>query len=282
MENWSYDLSELKNYYDRIYSEITESSQFNSKDVWVRTKVFERLKAILNCIKELSSNRSFLILDLGCADGWFLEKLDENGFAPRYVGIDFSIQNLRKASIKKNGSWVLGDVTNLPFRTNSFDLVICSEVIEHLLDPEKCITESERIVRFYAIFTTPLSGSPIVLDQYRYNRIVQELNRIRSEYIKKNGIKNALDRFGPHIYAFTLSNLRQLFDDYFTEVESKGICFLFPLLPGLMNRIPQLANVHMKLQNIVFQRIPIFRIIYSFGNQFGLVLLRTKMSNCTE
>jgi len=50
---------------------------------------------------------------------------------------------------KRNGSWlaIRGDAVNLPFKDNSFDRVICSEVLEHLSDDRKSIAELVRVLK---------------------------------------------------------------------------------------------------------------------------------------
>ena len=46
-------------------------------------------------------------------------------------------------------NWALSamDITALPFRDSSFDVVICSEVLEHIADDNKAICELIRIVK---------------------------------------------------------------------------------------------------------------------------------------
>ena len=47
------------------------------------------------------------------------------------------------------GPWATlsSDVTDLPFPDNAFDLVICSEVLEHIPDHEKAVSELIRVLR---------------------------------------------------------------------------------------------------------------------------------------
>lgn len=52
---------------------------------------------------------------------------------------------------------MFGDVEDLPFKSNSIDVVVASEVIEHLLFPEKGMKEIHRILKpsGVAIFSVP-------------------------------------------------------------------------------------------------------------------------------
>lgn len=88
-------------------------------------------------------------LDIGCRDGYWSERLKEKGYAvsaldlePMYVGA------------------LTHDVEDgLPYPDKSFDLIWCTEVIEHLRNPETLLREVERVVLpgGIAIFTTPNS-----------------------------------------------------------------------------------------------------------------------------
>ena len=93
---------------------------------------------------ELSLREEDRILDLGCGDGYFLQKL-KRGFI---VGIDVSRSALdaaKKVSCE-NTNLVCGIGESLPFRSHCFDKVVCSEVLEHTIRPEEVIKETGRVV----------------------------------------------------------------------------------------------------------------------------------------
>lgn len=92
------------------------------------------------------SNR---VLDLGCADGRIIDKIN----AAYKIGIDFVIQPLQDVKTKVYAS----NISNLPFDDNSFDLVISSEVLEHL-DTKPFISalkEMNRVSSKYIIISVP-------------------------------------------------------------------------------------------------------------------------------
>lgn len=96
------------------------------------------------------------ILEAGCGEGFILERLYRANIGEKTVGIDF----LEKAiSIGKKERPHLdlrvADVYKLPFKDNSFDLVICSEVLEHLKEPEKALKELQRVCKRYVILSVP-------------------------------------------------------------------------------------------------------------------------------
>jgi ubiquinone/menaquinone biosynthesis C-methylase UbiE len=109
------------------------------------------------------------VLDVGCGLGKWgnLIKVHSVVFSarrghltdvqePEITGIDISLAYLRKARhvydtvVKCHGA-------HLPYRKNSFDTVVASEIIEHIPRHEgfKLIAECERVARKVAIITTP-------------------------------------------------------------------------------------------------------------------------------
>lgn len=85
------------------------------------------------------------LLDLGCNRGYYLKEF-KNG--TRY-GIDIAWSVLREAKKRiPQAYFVQGDIQQLQFiRSNSMDAILCSEVIEHLLNPEKVFAETFRILK---------------------------------------------------------------------------------------------------------------------------------------
>ena len=65
-----------------------------------------------------------------------------------YVGIDIDGENLRKAKgEKENVELISMQTENLAFRDNTFDAVLMIEVLEHVFDDEKAISEIYRILK---------------------------------------------------------------------------------------------------------------------------------------
>ncbi len=77
------------------------------------------------------------ILDVGCGKAWVAELCCPKNF--EVVSMDISLLNVSKALEKypfKNHSAVVADVFSLPFKENTFDCIISSEIIEHVVYPE--------------------------------------------------------------------------------------------------------------------------------------------------
>lgn len=102
----------------------------------------KRVKAIVKLITD--NNKDENIIEVGCGAGNILEKIGSG----RLFGADISASILSKASQKLKGMVHLlqADAQSLPYRDKSFGYVICSEVLEHVLDPLSVIGEIRRIL----------------------------------------------------------------------------------------------------------------------------------------
>ena len=89
-----------------------------------------------------------VIIDLGCGDGSALAIAAEHNPAHRFAGIDWSGDALRQAQAA--GLTVMRASVSggsLPVADGAADVVIMSELIEHLVDPDGAVAEARRILR---------------------------------------------------------------------------------------------------------------------------------------
>lgn len=104
-------------------------------------------KLIAYGLVELAGGKA---LDLGCRDGYWSEKLKEQGYDVVAVDIEPHYANALRVDANER----------LPFNDDEFDLVWCAEVIEHLTDPEFTIRECKRVLKpgGVLLLTTPNRG----------------------------------------------------------------------------------------------------------------------------
>jgi len=148
----------------------------------------DKVKIILDIIPKQCSS----IVDVGCGDGAITNVLVESY---RVIGIDISLEALKHLSAKV--SRVLGSADSLPFKGKCADVVLCSELLEHL--PEdgffKAISEMKRISQKYILITVPNN------------------EKLRRRYTKCNSCGFEFHIYG-HLRSFNLRKLAQFFVGY--------------------------------------------------------------------
>ena len=105
-----------------------------------------RRALVARCIAGLGVPAEARVLDVGSGTGSNLRMLREIGFR-RVVGLDLSEAALRCCHAKQLGSVQRADVCALPFRDASFDLVLATDVLEHVRDEARAVAELHRVLR---------------------------------------------------------------------------------------------------------------------------------------
>ncbi len=96
------------------------------------------------------------ILDVGCGEGFTLQKLKDKGIGKKLEGIEYLARAIEIGNqIHPGLKLKQGDIYNLPYKDNEFDLVLCTEVLEHLEDPESALKELKRVAQRYCVISVP-------------------------------------------------------------------------------------------------------------------------------
>lgn len=83
------------------------------------------------------------ILEAGCGKKSVINEC--NLKAQKCVGLDLKVNDLKQNECLDFK--ILGNLENLPFKTERFDLIICRNVVEHLQRPQKVFEEFERVLK---------------------------------------------------------------------------------------------------------------------------------------
>ncbi len=116
----------------------------------VKKNVLQRIwhKGKLAAVTSLTKDNPKKILDVGCASGWFLHEISKKFSKTKCIGIDTYKEAILYGKKRyKNLTLVHADCHKIPFPPESFDLVICTEVLEHVLDPKKVVEEIKRVLK---------------------------------------------------------------------------------------------------------------------------------------
>ena len=106
--------------------------------------------------KKYNLNHNGSMLDVGCGEGRHIFGVMQEYPMMKCVGLDMDDDSLKKAeegysyfeSISEVGAeFIKGSAYSLPFPDNTFDLIVCSEVLEHLHEYIDAVIEINRVLK---------------------------------------------------------------------------------------------------------------------------------------
>jgi len=179
-----------------FYNGKFASEIYGKRSVYLNLDPAHYHQKILAIIKEESKDRRIKILDVGCATGYlgFAAKMGKN-----YVcGIEISVTAAEEAK-KVLDEVVVGNVEEitLPWPRDYFDIIVCSDILEHLFDPKSTLIKLREYLK-------PEGKLLVVVPNVAYYAVRLMLLRGKWEY-QSHGI---LD-YG-HIRWFTKETARKL------------------------------------------------------------------------
>jgi ubiquinone/menaquinone biosynthesis C-methylase UbiE len=118
------------------------------------------------------------ILDVGCGEGVLTEQWADQLGSGRIVGIDLDDPKLKAEWDKRqraNLDYRVEDATNLSFTDGEFDMATAIEVLEHVPDPERTVSEMTRVAKRWVLVSVPREP------------LWRGLNMARGAYLKELG-----------------------------------------------------------------------------------------------
>ena len=142
------DMREIHRY---VYKNRSMKQIYNNPNRLVRWVARKRINIICKMVNKFSNgyNNSY-VLDVGCEDCYLFDNLENNA---KKVGVDFLKEPLLNA--KRDYMLIEGDANKLPFRSKIFDVTVCSETLEHVIDPHTVMKEISRVTKNYIILSVP-------------------------------------------------------------------------------------------------------------------------------
>jgi ubiquinone/menaquinone biosynthesis C-methylase UbiE len=224
-----------KKIYEENYQAVRESENYTAID---RPYYYPHVRRFKSICQQVLSSRPRSILDVGCGDGAYGIFFGSRSIS--YVGADIALINLKRlkqwaTERKLDIPMVLCDAQYLPFQNDTFDVVLCSEVIEHMLELDLALSELNRASKKTIIISTPCMGFPLLNDLFTHF-VKKENARVRFE-IDSAGTYQGLSKLlrettSLHIRIFTLPLLREIFkENNLNMVKVQGAGFSIPFLP---------------------------------------------------
>ena len=87
------------------------------------------------------------VLDIGCYNGYLMEKILEKGSEYDVYGVDASKESIRLCTLKNLKVFETDAENKLPFEDDFFDVITGLEVIEHIVDTDSFLNEIKRVLK---------------------------------------------------------------------------------------------------------------------------------------
>lgn len=110
-------------------------------------------RRLVQVVRELGPSE---ILDVGCGEGYTLAALRAGGITCPMAGIDFSAEAVELARQRvPDATFTVEDALVVAETGRKFDLVLMTEVLEHIPSPERMLPVLETIAKRYVVTSVP-------------------------------------------------------------------------------------------------------------------------------
>jgi 2-polyprenyl-3-methyl-5-hydroxy-6-metoxy-1,4-benzoquinol methylase len=149
-------------------------------------------------------------LDAGCGDGRYLAALAAE-LPVRRAGADISERILETAAQRVAAEYRQATLEALPFGDGEFDLVLCTQVIEHVLDADAAVAELARVLR--------PGGALVISTDNASNYVTRALNAPRTAAVAALRLRGARGMVESPATPYTRATFRALLERGGFEVE---------------------------------------------------------------
>ena len=192
----------------------------------------KRVRTIIRLLEVMAGDR---VLEVGCGAGNVMGELR----SVAVFGVDISETILLKARNKldRRAHLFQGDAQNLPCKDGAFSHVICSEVLEHILNPSLALNEIKRVLREQgiAVISIPneLSINRIKNILIRLGIFHWFLNRSDDHYEVPEKMQDEW-----HLHSYPLEEWLRLFGNSFKATHLERIPFFWLPIRYVMRLTP--------------------------------------------
>lgn len=212
------DKKRLKEFYEEEARRLSHQELMylkgNKHQLWWHRK---RLYSTFSFLSEIfKKNRITTFADIGCAEGFYVKSIASFHNETFCIGADIARAYVKKAKMNNgisNIDYIVCDIEYLPFKDGSIDVVLCSEVLEHVCNYYGSLAELYRVGKKYLVISFPGHS-------YLY-KVISEIKPM------KKVVDNLIPNVG-HISDVKVSNVQTFLEGKCTSLEVK-IAGVLPL-----------------------------------------------------
>ena len=210
-------------------------------------------KHYLSIIKDYNKKPIKRLLEVGCGNGEFLLEAKSHGID--VIGTDVSLGAIKKAQEKlgNSESVICGEIENIDFPANSFDVCVLSDSLEHVRDPNVLLKNVHNLIKRKGL----LFVSTPSLDGLYHRLLKQRWMEFKPEhlfYFDSKTLKKLFLKTGYHCVDIhpdkKIRNLEYIVQ-HFERFRVKGLTILFRWLAKITPLAIRRYNVKLKSGNII-------------------------------
>jgi SAM-dependent methyltransferase len=211
---------------------------------WYRSLREEVLHWIASALPTNGTAHNKRLLDLGCGTGGMLQRVQEKFPGFEAYGLDYYPQALAFASKRTPRGFLRGDVKALPFRKNTFDVVICLDVLytrEAYPGWENTLAEIHGLLREAGVIILQLPAFDFLRSQHDLN--VHGVHRFTAGEVEQSLLRAGFRRCKIY-YRYNLLFGAAVIARKLMAVKSEGsqVVTPQPVLNRMLYRYAQLEN----------------------------------------
>jgi 2-polyprenyl-3-methyl-5-hydroxy-6-metoxy-1,4-benzoquinol methylase len=175
----------------------------------------------------LEKNENAKLLDVGCADGRFTMECAHKIGCNEIFGVEIDRVAARKAEERGVRVKVCDANNRMPFKNRSFDVVTANQVLEHIKNTDRFLTEVHRVLKDngYLVLSTPNLASV-----HNLGLLVLGMQPV-SYHVSEIQVGNFLRRVKTHghVSIFTLPGLKDFLSYHGFSIENIRGSGFYPL-----------------------------------------------------
>lgn len=181
--------------------------------------------------KDILKNYTFNnVLDYGCGNGIFGITFKQRNNS--LYGVDassYALSDALKRGYDKTEQITDFCVDSLPFEDESFDFILCKDVLEHLLDPAQVLKECQRLLKKDGLLLVHVPNHFPIVDRFRF--------LFSSNLDTQNYFPDAKEWDFPHIRFYTYRGLNDFLESYGFKIIQSFSDYFGRFIPGF-GRLP--------------------------------------------
>lgn len=243
--------------------ELSKSLSAEPLDYFKHSSYISRVESTLNLLSKLSGET---VLDVGCGVGLLDVLINEN-----VVSLDISKEDLLELKKIKKYGIVRGDACVLPFKKDTFDIIMCTQVLQYVSSPYKALVEMNRVLKEEGrlILFLPNNHSLFrIWNLVRHNNVIKIFLHLKAE---------------PELNKFTLRQINNLINKSGFTVEkiegfNIGLNYLLVLYKTVFtSKLEGIFNFEKKVRIIRKLDKLLGNVIYPVAIEYVLILRKQYM-----